>query len=259
MIVGYHSFKPHVASMRLRAIIPAREMRNMGVKIGYGGTFVAMKHGFEWHKLPRYTRLVYDVCDDHFHDQLQAHYRKGCLIADSITCNSDEMRKIIKTETGRDAVVIPEPYESDEREPSIGPAYLWFGHNSNLIDVESFNPAYPLTIVSNDERYKKWSKETMANEMAKPNIVIIPTGKSMAKSENRMVESIRNGKYVCAEYLPAYRPFTEFFPCGCINHNAERALNDPDAAKQAIRAAQDYIRDKYSPETIAKKWMEVLQ
>jgi hypothetical protein len=258
MKVGYLPFKTHIASVRLRCMIPAREMVKRGIDLGYGDVFIAMKHGFMWNALPNYTKLIFDVCDDHFSDHLAEHYRKGCEIADAITCNSMVMREIIKRETGRDATVISEPYESPEREPTFGPDLFWFGHKSNLKDLQRLNLPN-VSILTNMDGFPQWTLEAFAKEIAKPNIVIIPTGKSQAKSENRMVESIRNGKYVCAEYLPAYEPFYNFFPCMDINEHIKRAIANPGASVSAIRRAQDYILDRYSPQTITDKWIEVIE
>jgi hypothetical protein len=169
------------------------------------------------------------------------------------------MKQIIYAETGREATVIPEPYESPEGNPKIGPSCLWFGNKSNIKTIQNFKTDYPLTILTNYGDYPKWTPERFAEEIAKPCIVVIPTGSNQAKSENRMVEAIRNGRYVCAEYLPAYEPFFNFFPCMDINEHIKRALANPSASLSAIRRAQDYIHDRYSPETVGKQWLEAIQ
>jgi hypothetical protein len=259
MKIAYLPTNQNIASTRLRKIIPMREMRKLGVEFGIGDVFIAQKHGFSWDDLPKHQTLVFDVCDDHFNNHLSDHYRHGCAIADKVVCNSEVMREVIYTETGREATIIPEPYESPERTPMIGESLLWFGHASNLKDIQRCNFDYPLTILTNFTGYPEWTPERFAEEIAKPCIVVIPTGKSMAKSENRMVEAIRNGRYVCAEYLPAYEPFFNFFPCMDINEHIKRVLANPSASLSAIRRAQDYIHDRYSPETVAKQWMEAIQ
>jgi hypothetical protein len=113
--------------------------------------------------------------------------------------------------------------------------------------------------MSNCDGMVHWSQQNFLEAMSQACIVIIPTGKSMAKSENRMVEAIRCGKYVCAEYLPAYEPFTKFFPSGSIPEQIESALANPLAAIARIKDAQEFIRERYSPATIAGKWLEVIR
>jgi hypothetical protein len=110
-----------------------------------------------------------------------------------------------------------------------------------------------VTILTNPE----WTREKHLEMMGKKCIIVIPTGKSLCKSENRMVESIRHGKYVCAEHLPAYEQFCQFFPLGNIPGHVEQALEDEQAIDR-IKAAQDYVRDRFSPKTIGLMWKEVL-
>ena len=259
MKIAYLPTNQNIASTRLRKIIPMREMRKLGVEFGIGDVFIAQKHGFSWDDLPKHQTLVFDVCDDHFNNHLADHYRHGCAIADKVVCNSEVMREVIYTETGREATVIPEPYESPERTPLIGESLLWFGHASNLKDIQRCKFDYPLTILTNFTGYPEWTPERFAEEIAKPCIVVIPTGKSMAKSENRMVESIRNGKYVCSDFLPAYIPFYEFFQPGSIPAQIDRVLANPGDSLNSIRLAQDYIRDRYSPSTIASQWINLFE
>ena len=259
MNVTFIEFGDHLASSRLRAKIPQKEVAKYGVKKG-SDVIVYGKHWLEPSELDRFGKKVFDVCDNHYDSpDVGSYYYLHTIQADVVTCNSEEMRKVIKSKTGRDAIVIPEPYESPERRPSIGETLLWFGHASNLKDLQRLQSElkHKLVVMTNGVGIP-WSRENFAKVMEKPLIVIIPTGKSMAKSENRMVESIRNGKYVCAEHLPAYEPFSPWMPTGNIPQHVERVLETPQAAIQSILAAQDYIRDKYSPETIGRQWLEVI-
>jgi hypothetical protein len=109
--------------------------------------------------------------------------------------------------------------------------------------------------MTNHDDHTQWTPENFKKAISVPCVVIIPTGKSYAKSENRMVESIRNGRYVCAEYLPSYEKFSEFFALGDIPSHVEAALSNPKQAIDKIRAAQDFIRDRYSPSAIANQWL----
>ncbi len=260
MEVTFAYFGEDVASARLRARIPQQELRKHGIKRGKD-VLVYSKDWLKWEEIKGFKKRIFDVCDNHYKtDEKRSYYIEHTKLADVVTCNSEVMKQIIKEETGRDAIVIPEPYESAERLPEIGPGLLWFGHRSNLPDLDRIANRLknPLLIMSNSPLHVEWSLDTFNKAIAHPCIVIIPTGKSMAKSENRMVESIRNGRYVCAEYLPSYEPFSEFFPIGDIPENVDKALANPQESLDRIKAAQDYIRDRYSPETIGQKWLEVI-
>lgn len=233
----------------------------MGIKAGRD-VLVYGKHLLSKKDVSHFGKLVFDISDNHFnHPDLGAYYREHTAMADAVTCSSEVMQGIIKEETGRDAIVIPEPYESEEKEAAIDDLLLWFGHGSNFKDIERLKPflRHDLLILSNYPGYPEWTPEVFDRVISKPCIVVIPTGKSMAKSENRMVEAIRRGRYVCAEYLPAYEPFGQFFPLGDIPEHIERALANPAESIGRIKDAQDYIRDRYSPRTVAKQWLEVIK
>lgn len=260
MKVTFADFGADVASSRLRARIPQQEFAKLGIQKG-SDVLIYGKHFVEDRHTQVFKRLIFDICDDHFaHETLGEYYRRHAKMADAVTCNSEVMRQRIKAETGREATVIQEPYESEEGAPEIGDMLLWFGHKSNFKDIERIAPdlKYPLLILSNYPGYPEWSLDSFNRAIAEPCIVVIPTGKSQAKSENRMVESIRRGRYVCAEHLPAYEPFDQFFPLGPIPEHIERALANPQESIERIKDAQAHIRDRYSPRTIAGQWLEVI-
>lgn len=260
MKVTFIDFGPSLASARLRARIPQQELEKLGITKG-NDVLIYSKDWLDWKDIKPFKKRIYDICDDHFHNPYKrSYYVDHAQLADVVTCNSEVMKQIIKEETGRDAVIVSEPYESEEKEPKIGARLLWYGHKSNLPDLYRIQDElkHPLLILSNSEKHEQWSQESFRQAIDTPCIVIIPTGKSLAKSENRMVEAIRNGRHVCAEYLPSYEPFGQFFPLGDIAGNIEKALANP-ASLDRIKAAQDYIRDKYSPEAIGKQWLEVIE
>ncbi len=260
MKVTFANFGSNLASSRLRAAIPQRELSKLGVALGRD-VLIYGKHWLGYQEVMQFKKRIYDVCDDHFDNANGDYYRKHIKKADLVTCNSEAMKKRIKEETGRDALIVLEPYESEEKEPLIGPDLFWYGHKSNLPDLERIAPLlrHPLMVMTNHPDYQAWDRQSFDRIMDSPCIVIIPTGKSLAKSENRMVEAIRNGKYVCAEHLPSYEQFDQFFPLGDIPSHIEKALGDTKQAVRRITEAQSYIRDKYSPESIGRQWLEVIQ
>lgn len=257
MKVTFASFGKEIASSRLRAIIPQQELEKLGIEKG-NDVLVYGKHVIPKEVSMKFGKRIYDICDDHFTNyELRDYYLEHAQLADLLTCNSEVMKARIKEETGRDAIVIKEPYESPEHLPAIGPKLLWFGHASNLCDLDRILPElkYPLLALSNHPDAVEWTPESFSASITSPCIVIIPTGKSMAKSENRMVESIRRGRYVCAEHLPSYEPFGEFFRLGDIPSHIEEALGDERNSLNRIRQAQDFVRETYSPEAIARQWL----
>lgn len=267
MKVTFRSFGDHIASSRLRALIPQRELEAYGVKPGRD-VLVIGKHGYEWEQAIRgYARIVFDVCDDHFDGVHGRHYADACALADAVTCNSREMARVIKHRTGRDAWVIADPYEAPEGPARIGEHLLWFGHGSNLKDLSPWFDRLAgrsLSIVSSVHGHEApgvtwhlWSPKTMTEQFAKAGLVIIPTGKSMAKSANRAIESIRRGVMPICGYLPAYGDLGVYV--GDIEDGIRWALDNPGETISRIQSAQGYVRHAYAPARIARQWLDVLK
>ena len=253
-------FGPEKASSRFRALIPWLELQKYGVKPG-NDILVASKHGYSWDYANDFKKLVFDICDDHFHTRWEQHYREGCKRADLIICNSPAMQMIIKDETDRDALVIEDPYEDDEHEPAFGDSLLWFGNRQNFPDLARVLPTLErdveLQIVSNIEGATQWTPQSIDLALKKCGMVIIPTGKSVAKSANRMIKALRYGRFVVAEPLPAHNEIEGPW-LGTISKGIKWALDNPQKVLDRIKQGQDSIRERFSPETIGKKWLEAL-
>lgn len=232
----------------------------MGIDAGHDWLVIG-KHGWGWEQETLgFGRVCFDVCDDHFgNPKLGAHYTQACGLADLITCNSAEMARVIYRHTGKPAEVIPEPFEQPECHPRVHPHALWFGHVSNLPDLKPWADSLPgLEIVTNlaEPGITWWTPAAMDAAFARAGIVVLPTGKSMAKSANRAVEAIRRGLFVVAGYLPAYADLGIYV--GDILDGYQWALQHKDEARRRIKAAQAYVRCEYAPERIASLWLRAL-
>jgi hypothetical protein len=250
--VTFQAYGDHIASSRYRASIPQRFFEPGNDVLVYGKHWPIDMMGFH--------RIVFDICDDYFgtkHDQL---YRTRIQNADLVTCNSEEMARIIKAKTNINAVVIPDPYEQPERPARVHDKILWFGHQSNLPDLLPWLPKIPpCVIVSNSPMpgVTQWSPEAMDAAFDAAGLVVIPTGKSPAKSANRAIESIRRGCFPVAGTLAAHADLAIWI--GDIADGVRWALNHQDEALRRIKAAQSYIRHEYSPERIAGLWKKALE
>lgn len=264
MKVTFRHFGAHLASSRYRAIIPAQQLLAAGIGPGRDWLVIG-KHGWNWRdETADFDRVCFDVCDDHFDGPHGQHYRHGCRSAYLVTCNSDEMARVIKAKTGRDATVIPDPYEQHEQAPRVHDRVLWFGHQSNLGDlmpwVEGMKAAgaSQLEIVTGlaVDGVTQWTPESMNSAFDRAGLVIIPTGKSMAKSGNRAIESLRRGLFVVAGYLPAYADLGIYI--GDIHDGIAWAMAHPEDARHRVAMAQNYISREYSPERIGELWKQAL-
>jgi uncharacterized Rossmann fold enzyme len=193
--------------------------------------------------------VVVDFCDDHF-DWL--HYQEALRLADAVTCSTNEMARRIK-ELGRDATVIADPYEFPKMPPHYaGINLLWFGHHVNRDSLQRILPdleGYPLRVVSNFEGAIPWSKETMLEEFARADIVVIPTTASY-KSANRAIEAIRQGCFVVAEPHPALEGFPIYI--GNIKEGIE--WTKQQNMNKLISKAQKFVTAEFSPQILIDKW-----
>jgi uncharacterized Rossmann fold enzyme len=193
--------------------------------------------------------VVVDFCDDHF-DWM--HYQEALRLADAVTCPTAEMAKRIK-ELGKDATVIPDPYDYPEMPPHYkGTNLLWYGHQVNRDSLKRILPdleGYPLRVVSNFDGAIPWSYETMLDEFAQADIVVIPAT-APYKSANRAIEAIRQGCYVVAEPHPALEGFPIYI--GNIKEGIE--WTKQQNMNELISKAQKFVRKEFSPATLIDKW-----
>ena len=260
MKVTFRHFGEHLASSRYRALIPQRQLQCLGIEKGYDWLIIG-KHGWNYtREAEGFKRVCFDVCDDHFSDQYAKHYIAAIERADLVTCNSEEMRRVIHACTGADAVVIPDPYEQYECEPRISDKLLWFGHSSNLCDLAPWLEQLPevevVTNLRNVGGVTEWTPANMEAAFTRAGLVIIPTGKSMAKSANRAIESIRRGLFVVAGYLPAYSDLGIYV--GNIADGVKWALTHEREVLRRISSAQRYVAHEYSPARIGELWLKAL-
>jgi hypothetical protein len=193
--------------------------------------------------------VVVDFCDDHF-DWM--HYQEALRLADAVTCSTAEMAKRIK-ELGRDATVIPDPYEYPEMPPHCnGVNLLWYGHHVNRESLQRILPdlkGYPFAVVSNFDGAIPWSHETMLREFARADIVVIPAT-APYKSANRAIEAIRQGCFVVAEPHPALEGFPIYI--GNIKEGIEWTTQQD--MNELISKAQKFVTAEFSPATLIDRW-----
>jgi hypothetical protein len=79
------------------------------------------------------ARTIYDLCDNKFEEK--AEYEPCCQLADLVSVNSVNMGISTKHFTGKDSIVMPDPYERPKLSPKFAPGadinLLWFGSQSS--------------------------------------------------------------------------------------------------------------------------------
>lgn len=268
-----------LASFRYRVLIPASQLKSHEVYVDAEPEADADIAIFSKHWATNIIQAkafkgvtVYDICDDHFADDHRLDYKAMCRICDFITCNSESMRDRIKEVTGRDAAVIPDPYEMPLAEavfkPNDVPNLVWFGHSTNLHVLQHTPLVGNLEIVTSCEAkqsgpvtWTPYSGKAVIEAMHRADIVVIPQDKP-CKSANRLIESLRQGKFVVASSIPSYEEFKDYawlcnepedFTKGIL-----WALDNQEAALKMIQQGQGYI-EKFSPKAIGTQWESLFE
>ena len=191
--------------------------------------------------------VIVDFCDDHFD---WVHYKEALRIADAVSCNTEVMAKIIK-EHGRDATVIGDPYEYPEAKPHYnGLNLLWYGHAVNKHSLERILPdleGYNLRVVSNFGGAIPWSHETMLEEFARADIVLMPATAEY-KSPNRAIEAIRQGCFVVSERDLGIPHIYVGNILEGIKWTQTQDINT------LISKAQKFVTDEFTPQILIDKW-----
>ena len=238
------------------------------------------------------AKVVMDICDDHFDTVFRDTYRLLCKIADGITASTTMMAEVISRRAGRTAQVIGDPFEAPLGEARFQPEpgrvrLLWFGHPSNFDTLSAMMPsvvklsremAVDLRVVSEEAanirkaldrancdfgpslkiQFTPWSAEATWQALADCDAVLIPSLSAevkQVKSPNRLVESIRCGRFVAAYPLPSYEPLANYAWLGeDVVDGVRWALSHPKAAEMQVRQGQQFIAATFNPAYLAKQW-----
>jgi hypothetical protein len=253
---------PELASYRLRVAIPAQHLECEYVIGTTGKPTFFFKQGNVRLAESLSGGVVYDVVNDHFKGKHAADYHGMCSVADRITVASDAMAETVFQHTGREATVIDDPYETEEKDAEvIGNGVLWFGHAANLHSLlphlESIRA--PLIVCSNFAKaHVQWS---LANEAKclQGAAMVLMTGGNPGASANRVVKAIRAGRFVVApkDCAESWRDFAPYIWIGDVAEGIQWALHNREEACQKITQGQKYTQARFHPKKIAGQWMDV--
>lgn len=278
-VLFLHRFGPGLASYRYRAKVPSVEVaKHNGFKVGlneageYDIMVVSKPHLDDFPIVEEVkkagAKIVVDFCDDHFEDNGKEMYYRMAELADHITTGSDVMRGRLQRYLNRDATVLPDPYEQPECPPHAdGDKFLWFGHRSNINEILNWRPhlvGRQIMVATGPKKVEDfpvvWGPEHLRVELAKANIVLLPTQTgSEYKTPNRLLNAIRSGCFPVCMRHPAYLEFRHLVWVGDFITGLKWTDCFKADLNELVAEAQDYIRDRYSPEAIGAKWASFLE
>lgn len=140
------SFKSKRASHRLRGDVISAALRELGYDAKVVRDFSDVDKNtiviFLKRSLPPSimrvkelgAKTVYDLCENKFDEKEE--YGPNCELVDIVSVNSEQMGISTKLNTGRDSILMPDPFERPILEPRFNPGrelqFLWFGSQSSL-------------------------------------------------------------------------------------------------------------------------------
>ena len=129
------------------------------------------------------AQTVYDLCDNKFDEKQE--YAPCCLAADLVSVNSVQMGVSVKTYTGRDSIVMPDPFERPKLLPKFSPGtdinLLWFGSQSSFkflpiaeiwqrLEKEVRNYSYTMVSANTDRLFSKFQLRQRKREVTGINL-----------------------------------------------------------------------------------------
>ncbi len=224
-------------------------------------------------------------------DDLDRHI---IALADVVSVPSEGMRDVLGAALGSDAArklaVIEDAYEMPHGAPRFEPEQgqvraLWFGFPSTehftalcemirtleaqaRVIIELHLVSWPGLEIKCAEvlgplskvhlRLTPWSVEATQRALAACDVVLLPGAmgaSTLAKSHNRLVETLRSGRLALCAPLPAYRELADYCCVGDMAESLAWALHNPHDVQSRIRAGQAYIETRFAPAVVAAKWI----
>ncbi len=137
-------------------------------------------------------------------------------------------------------------------------------NSANAASVEEMASALRAANPQCALRFVSWSREDQLREIAQSDLVLLPQDADSAwgsvKSHNRLVESLRAGRFAVASPIPAYLELQDVAWVGSdLAEGVEWALTNPAEVLARISTGQRKVAERFAPQRIAEKWAAVLR
>lgn len=268
-----HRGNDGMASYKMRAAMPVEQLRAMGheayLNDGEGEVFVFSKPLWkEDYELALQiktagAKVVVDIADYHY-----AKYSNVIQLADRVVTPTAKFRQRVLDDLRIDSVMIPEPYVQPELAPHAdgGERILWFGSHVNLKDLDEVLPRlagldfHVVSAPNNRMHVTPWTPKNMTEELRRANLCIFPSRDNVEeKSAHRMVNAIRAGCFCVSDPHPAYDEFSDWMFTSGVLAGLDWCRKNRDSLNERVAKAQEYVRDRYSPQVVGKCWENLLR
>ena len=247
-------------------------------------------------------KFIFDICDNKWRlgkdrEKNTAIMNAGCKHANLITTTCGELKQKIFYESGKNALIIDDPFEREIEEPRFKPQknlnICYYGGRKSFWLVDWEEVIAGLNFVSKELKVKytlncitqkhllasknithhyypegpvvmyEWDYEVQRELVNKSDFILLPVPNNNPlvisyKSPNRVIDSIAQGRYVITTNgVTSYEQFGDFIGLGSLQRNIKWAIENPKSVISKIKEGQKYIKKYHSPEVIAKQWMSL--
>ncbi len=247
---------------------------------------------FPWASLTSESSEAYRIKRDklvHFYDTLLP-------FVDAWTVGSEKLKFLISEFSDRSCTVIGDAIFASPAAPRFKPdqvlELLWFGHPSNLPDLQQYIPSLVsfsahkpccLNIVTSVDqgfmenisrlnrqlpdtlrlRCEPWSVERTYRSLRACDLVLLPgdpnNPRKAGVSANRIAETLQAGRLPIANTLESYLPFSDSAYLGPdLSAGIAWALAHPDDVLAKIAQVQALVSSRYGQAVVAKQWHDTL-
>jgi glycosyltransferase involved in cell wall biosynthesis len=241
-------------------------------------------------------KIIYDVSDNFFYKGGNDAMKYQLAQSDAVTCTCDKLKNIIEKEQGykKPIMVIEDSAWYDFTKPSFMEdesvlKICWYGCPRNTRHGD-FNKLLFDPIRKNKEKlprieyhfmtdekympdgykgedvkiYPHWSLEKQEKLVTQMDIVALPVRYKepflQGKGHTKLVDGLACGTMVVASPQYSYRIFEDFAFLGDnMLENITYCINNKKEVLDRIKMGQEFIRDNFSREKIARKRIQYLQ
>ena len=301
---------PKRASQRFRGLVPLKYMLPTDgfidrVEEATKDDIVIMSKAIEikdfMYLKDKGIKFIFDICDNKWRlgkdrQKNTAIMNAGCKHANLITTTCGELKQKIFYESGKNALIIDDPFEREIEEPKFKPQknlnICYYGGRKSfwLVDWEEviaglnhvckeLGVKYTLNCITQKHLLAsknithhyypegpvvmyEWDYEVQRELVNKSDFILLPVPSNnfvvKHKSPNRVIDSIAQGRYVITTFgVNSYNQYGDFIGMGSLKDNVKWALDNPKLVISKIEDGQNYIKKHHSPELIAKQWMSL--
>jgi len=302
---------PKRASQRFRGLVPLKYMLPTdgyidSVEEATKDDIVIMSKAIEvkdfMYLKDKGIKFIFDICDNKWRlgkdrQKNTAIMNAGCKHANLITTTCGELKQKIFYESGKNALIIDDPFEREIEEPRFKPQknlnICYYGGRKSfwLVNWEEviaglnyvckqLGVKYTLNCITQKHLLAsknithhyypegpvvmyEWDYEVQRELVNKSDFILLPVPNNNPlvisyKSPNRVIDSIAQGRYVITTNgVTSYEQFGDFIGLGSLQRNIKWAIENPKSVISKIKEGQNYIKKYHSPEVIAKQWMNL--